>query len=44
MRTNDLLDRPSTGSSVIIRQVLVGQDVHTDRLVKAFRGAMYMNL
>ena len=44
VRTNDLLHGPSTGSSVIIRQVLVGQDVHTDGLVKAFRRVMYVNL
>ena len=44
IRTNDFLERPCTGSVVIIGQVFVRQDVHTDRLVEALRRVMHVNL
>ena len=43
-RTDDLLERPGAGTSVVIGQVLVRQNVHTDSLVHAFHVVMKMYL
>jgi len=44
VRTNDLFERSGTWSSVVIRQVLVRQYVHTNGLVQALCSVMYVNL
>ena len=44
VRTNDLFERPGTGALVVIRQVLVRQQLHIDRLVQAFHRVMEMHL